>query len=206
MGDAGRAWRTERDRATPGLDEERVGVAVVAACELHNLLPSGESTGQPNRTHARLGAGVDHSDLVDVGNHLTNELRDLRFQFGGGAKRRPFLRRPFHGVDHRRVGVAQDLRAPGVDVVDVGVAVHVAQVRTAGTLHVDGVAAYGLERPNRGVHAAGDGGLGFGEKGRRTLVDHVKGVVVRSPRCHALDHVSRARIQASLVFRHGMKS
>ena len=192
LGDPGRAGCAKRDGATSGLDEERVGVPVVAAGELHNLFPPRESSGQSNGTHACLGAGVDHSDLVDVRNHLTNELRNLRFQFCGGAKRRPLFRRALHGVNHRRVGVSQDLGPPGIDVVDVGVAVDVAQVRAQGALHVNGVAAHRLERPNRRVHAARDGGLGFGEEGRRTLVDHVKGVVVRSPRCHALDHVSRA--------------
>ena len=46
LGDAGRTGCAKRDRPAPGLDEERVGVPVVAPAELHNLLPSGESTGQ----------------------------------------------------------------------------------------------------------------------------------------------------------------
>ena len=58
-------------------------------------------------------------------------------------------------AEHRGMGVAEDHRAPGADVVDVAVAVEVEEIRPLGPVDEDRLAADAAEGPGRAVHAAG---------------------------------------------------
>ena len=60
------------------------------------------------------------------------------------------------GLDDRGMGVAEDHRAPGADVVDVAVAVDVPNVGAGAADEEGGLAADGAEGADRGIHAAGD--------------------------------------------------
>ena len=65
-----------------------------------------------------------------------------------------------HRVEHGRVAVAQDHRAPGADVVDVLLAVGVPHVGPLGAGDEARRAAYGAKGAHGRVHAAGDQRLG----------------------------------------------
>ena len=58
LGHAGRARDAERRGAGAGGDEQAVGVAVVAAVELDDLVAAGEAAREAQRAHRRLGAGA----------------------------------------------------------------------------------------------------------------------------------------------------
>jgi hypothetical protein len=64
-------------------------------------------------------------------------------------------RRLRHRAHHGRVRVPQDQRAPGEDVVDVLVAVHVPEPRPARALHEERLAPHRAEGAHRRVDAAG---------------------------------------------------
>ncbi|MCY1450169.1 hypothetical protein D9M71_669540 [compost metagenome] len=72
---------------------------------------------------------------------------------------------PAHRVEHVRVAVAEDHRAPGADVVDVALVVFIHHVGAFRVLEEQRRAADALERADRGVDAAGDVLLGVGEQG-----------------------------------------
>src|SRR5690606_8954948 len=86
-------------------------------------------------------------------------------------------------------GVAEDERPPGVDEVDVGVAVDVAHAGAAGFGDVDRVASDAAEGADRRVHTAGDdagGALGVGGRGGgverlRLPVSHSASLSYRRP-------------------------
>ena len=65
---------------------------------------------------------------------------------------------------HLRVGVAQNQRPPGEDVIDVAVAVHIVHIRALALADEEGLAAHRAEGPHRRVDTAGQQALGFGKK------------------------------------------
>jgi hypothetical protein len=65
LGNAGARWSSERGQAAARLNQERVGMAVVAAGELDDLRTSGRGSRQPDRRGGGLGSAVDHPHDVD---------------------------------------------------------------------------------------------------------------------------------------------
>ena len=63
--DAGRVGDAEGERAGARLDEEEVGVAVVAALELHDRVAAREAARGAERRHAGLGAARDGAHHLD---------------------------------------------------------------------------------------------------------------------------------------------
>src|SRR5437870_1151954 len=57
-GDTGAVRIAEGERARSGLDEQRIGMAVIAAIEFDDLIALGEATSQTDRGHACLGSRV----------------------------------------------------------------------------------------------------------------------------------------------------
>ena len=65
----------------------------------------------------------------------------------------PSRRGALHRLDDRRIGVAEDRRAPRLHVVDVAVALGVDELRALGPVHEERRAADRVERPHRRAHA-----------------------------------------------------
>ena len=64
-GHARRVGDAERQRARPGLHEQEVGVAVVAALELQDRRAPGEAARHADRRHRRLGAARHRAHHLD---------------------------------------------------------------------------------------------------------------------------------------------
>jgi hypothetical protein len=64
---AGAGGVAEGRQARAGLDQQRVGVAVVAAFELDDLAAAGGAARQAQRAHAGFGAAADQAHLLDAG-------------------------------------------------------------------------------------------------------------------------------------------
>ena len=94
LGHAGRAGDAERRDAGAGRDEQRVGVAVVAAVELQDLAPAGEAARDAQRAHRGLGAGGDEAHLLDRGHVAHDPLGELHLAGAGRAVGGPARRRP----------------------------------------------------------------------------------------------------------------
>ena len=67
--------------------------------------------------------------------------------------------------DHLRMGVPQDHRPPGADVIDVAIAVDVEQIGPFAAREENRLAADAAKRPRRAVHAAGHQLSWHGERG-----------------------------------------
>ena len=154
LGDAGRRRDALGGEARARLREQAVDVAVVGAGELDERLAAGGRAGEPDRAHRRLGARGRHAQHVDARHALADELGELDLAGRRRAVARAERGGRGDGLDHRRVGVAEDQRAPGADVVDVDVAVDVEDLRALGALDEDRVAADRAHRAHGRVHAA----------------------------------------------------
>ncbi len=123
--DAGGGRYAEGCQAAAGLDQQGVGVAVVAAVELEDLVAAGVAAGQADGAHGCFGSGRDHAHLLDVWIGFANHLGQLGFSCRWCAKgcacRGGFL----DGLNDFRVAVAKYHRAPRADIIDIAVVVGV---------------------------------------------------------------------------------
>ena len=153
---AGAGGRAEGQRAAAGRHEEGVDVAVIVPGELHHFVPPRGPAGEADGAHGGLGPAVGEPDLVDGRDGVDDEFGEFGLGRGGGAEGGG----PGEGVRDRghdgRVPVAEDVRPPGADEVDVAVAVDVGEERPLAGGHMNGRAADGPERAGRAVHPAGD--------------------------------------------------
>lgn len=150
--------------AGAGLDQQAVGVTVVAALELDDAVAAGVATGQADGAHGRLGAGTDHAHHLHRRHQAADQLGHLGLERGRCAVGEAVVELATDRVEHLRVAVAEDHRAPGADVVDVALVVFIDHVRAFGMLEEQRGAADAAEGAYRRIDAAGDVLLGVGEE------------------------------------------
>ena len=110
-------------QARAGLDQQRVGMAVVAALELDDLVAAGGAARQPQRAHRRLGARADQAHLLDRRHAARGSPRRARSRARSARRTRGRRRRPRCTASSTAgMAVAEDHRPPGADVVDVALA------------------------------------------------------------------------------------
>ena len=153
---ARRIWLAEGQRAGTGFHQQTVGMAVIAAFELNDLIAAGEAAGQANRAHGRFGAGVHHPHHIHGRDQLGHQLRHFHFHFGRRAKAQAAGRRFDHRIADSRVVVAQHHRTPGADIIDIGLPVHVIKIGAIRAFDKQRRAADAGEGAHRRVNAAGD--------------------------------------------------
>ena len=169
-------------QARAGFNQQRIGMAVVAALELDELAAAGGATGQANGAHARFGARADEADHLHRWHQAQDFFGQLHFALCGGAEAEAFECGLLHRFKHGGVAVAQDHRAPGADVVDETLVVGIPEVGALRALDEAGCAAHGLEGTHGRVHAAGDQRLGAFKQGNIEISAWCHGVALQSLR------------------------
>ena len=162
---AGGIGQPQGGHSGTGLDEEHVGVAVVAALELDHLVATGVSPHQTEHGHAGFRAAVDETNHLHAGDGLDDHFRQGVLQGAGGSKARSLLNRLLKRCDHFRVGMSADGRSPAADVIDVFVPVHVPCIGPLDPVEHEGLAANRFEGAHRGTDASRHEALGFTEDG-----------------------------------------
>ena len=110
----------------PAAGQQPVGVAVVAAVELHDPVPTGHAAGQAHRAHGRLGARRHQPHLLAAGHPGADRLgqqhlaRRRRAEGGAAAAAALVMASVTIGM-----GVAEQDGAVGLDQVDVAGALDV---------------------------------------------------------------------------------
>jgi hypothetical protein len=127
-------------------------MAVIAAFELDDDLPTRRGPGQTDGRHGRLSAGANEAQLLDgriAGDDLLGEIGFGRRRCPkAGAVRGCLLNRFNHG----REGVAEDHGSPGTEVVNVAIAVRVPQICALAALDKGRLATHGT----KGAHGRVD--------------------------------------------------
>ena len=134
----------------------RVRVAVVAALELQDEVAAGESAGEPDRAHRRLGPARDEPDHLHRRHGRDDALGELDLR--SPSARRTWSRLGcrscrFHDLGPR---VAEQQRAPRLHEVDVAAAVRIDDVRALAPDREPRDAADRPERAHRRVHPSRD--------------------------------------------------
>ena len=75
----------EGERARAGFDEQRIGMAVVAAFEFHDQLAAGKAAREPDRRHGRFSARRNEPHPLERGHELAQALGKLCLLRGGRA-------------------------------------------------------------------------------------------------------------------------
>src|SRR5690606_1670739 len=102
---------------------EKIGVAVVAAVDLDELVATGEAAGEAHGGHGRLGTRVDGAHLVDGGQGGTDGLGELHLELGGRSERSASAQRLLDGFEDFGVSVAEHQGTPRADEIDKALAV-----------------------------------------------------------------------------------
>ena len=127
--DARRVGQGEGRDAGSGGSQQGVDVPVVAAGELHDDVPPGEATGQPDRRHRRLGPAGDQSHLLDRRDPGNDLLGEEHLALAGRPEGEALCRSMIHGIKDVGVPVTEDHRSPGAEQVHQPVAVDVDEPR-----------------------------------------------------------------------------
>ncbi len=153
-GHAGRGRHAEGQGAGARLDQQRIGVSVVTAFELHDGVTTREAACQTNGRHGRFGARAHHAHLLHRRHQRAQGIGHLGLDGRRRAESESPGRRLLHGPDDLGMRVAGDHRPPGAHVVDIAPAVGIDEVGALAALEEDRFAADRPEGPYRRVDAA----------------------------------------------------
>jgi len=123
--DAGAVGLPVGERAAAGLDQQRVDMAVVASLKLDEFVATGEAARKADATHGRLGAAVDHANLLDARHPFANGPRHLELVRIGNAEAHAARGRVRHGLEHHLRRVPENGRAPRADKIEQLAAVEI---------------------------------------------------------------------------------
>jgi hypothetical protein len=105
---------------------------------------------------ADMVASVPEADFLDGGKCFDDEFGEVGLGGRGRAEAGAVAGGVEDGVEHSGVGVAENERAPGPDIVDVFVVVGVPDARTQPADEKRRLAFDRFESANGGIHSAGD--------------------------------------------------
>lgn len=146
---AGGRGIAESQHARPRLHQQAVAVTVVAAFELDDGIASGEAAGQPDRAHGGLGAGRYQAHHVHAGHPLHQQFGQLYFAFRRRPESKPLAGGLLHRAHGIGIGMTENQRPPGTDVVDVRLAIGIPDPGAFAVREKARCAAYGTEGADR---------------------------------------------------------
>ena len=154
LGHAGATGDCQGRQTRARLDEQPIRVPVVGAREFDDEVPAGCSSRDPQRAHHRLGARRGEAKTLHRRHRPLDRLAQLDLERVRRAQGKTVRGCTHHRLDDRRMGVAEDGRPPGTDVVDIAPSVGVPDMRSAASFEHERPPADGAERPDRAVDPA----------------------------------------------------
>ena len=146
---------------------------VVAAFEFQDLIAARIASCDAQCAHRRFCARRYHADHFDRWHPFLDEFRHVVLKDGRCAERCAACRLFLDGFHHFRMGVAQNQRAPGQDIIDIRITVNVRDGRAVSGLHENRVHIDRFECAHRAVDAAWHQCFRFFECLFRVFVSHI---------------------------------
>ena len=137
-------------------NQQRVRMAVIAAIKFDDHIPAGNAARQSDGAHGGFGAGIDHSNHFNGRNCVNHKLGQFNFQISRGAKAGSAFQDAADGFHHCWMAVAQNHGAPGPDIINVGVAIHINDHAAIGMMNERRNRSHGFAGPDRAVDSAGN--------------------------------------------------
>ena len=131
-------------------------MTVVAAFKFDDLVAAGKATCQADRAHGGLGTGVHHTHHVHSRDQFGDQFRHFHFHLGWRAEAQAALGGFNHRIADSRMVVTQHHRTPGADIIDIGFAIDIIQIRAVSTFDKQRRTAYAGKGANRRIHATWD--------------------------------------------------
>ena len=160
-GDTGTVRHAVSHNTGTGFHQHGVAMAVVAAGELDNLIPSGKTTGCPDGAHHRLRTGVYHPHHLNGGHQVTHQLSHGHLCLGSCTEAQAVFGGLHGSFQHRRVVMPQNHGAPGAHIIRVLISVYIPDLGALGLGDEPGALPYGAKGTHRAVDAAGNQVLCF---------------------------------------------
>ena len=155
-GNAGRGGHAEGEGAGAGLDQQGVGVAMVAALELDNAVAPGKAPRQADGAHGGLGARVDHAHHVHRRHQLAEQIGHAGLDFRGRTEAESLCRHFPDRTDHVGMCMTGNHRSPRADVIDVALVIDIEQPGPFTAAEEYRVATDPFEGAHRRVDATGN--------------------------------------------------
>ncbi|MNS51466.1 hypothetical protein D3C72_841440 [compost metagenome] len=131
-------------------------MAVVAAFEFDDFVATGKAARQADSAHGGFRTGVHHAHHVHGRDQFGHQLRHFDFHLGRCTEAQAALCSFNHRIADSRVVVTQHHRTPGADIIDIGFAVHIVQIRAVRTFNKQRRSADAGKGANRRVDPAWD--------------------------------------------------
>jgi len=147
------------------LDQQGVDMPVVAPGELDDHVASGESPGDTDRAHGRLGSRVDHADHFHRRDGIDDGGGERGLGTGGGTEAGSLVEGRPDRILHRGMLVSEDVGTPRADVVDELVPIDVIEVGPFAPVHDERLAPHPSKGPGGTVHPTGNQAAGVQEFG-----------------------------------------
>src|SRR5438045_7056516 len=112
-------------------------MTVIAATKFDEFIATGIRSCQAQGTHSSLGTGVDEAHHFKRWYALDHQSCQLIFSLGRRAKAKAALAGLHNCLHHFGMGMSQDHRPPGLDVIEVTIAVHIIEIRSLGSADED---------------------------------------------------------------------
>src|SRR5687768_10758499 len=131
-------------------------MAMIAALKFDDAVPPGVTARKADSAHRGFGSGAYQPYLLNGRHQFTQQFRDLQFRLGGRPKSQAVFCCGTYRLNHLRVGMPQNQRSPGADVVYVGFAIRVPYIGPLTFPEKYRRTTYRLEGANRRVDASGN--------------------------------------------------
>mmetsp|Transcript_130223 Transcript_130223/g.183721 ORF Transcript_130223/g.183721 Transcript_130223/m.183721 type:complete len:242 (-) Transcript_130223:26-751(-) len=129
-------------------------MAMVATLELHHHITLGEGTNQSEHSHACFSATVGEAHHLHRRDCIDDHLGQLVLQGTGSTEGSTLLHLSTQGLQHLVICMANDGRAPGANIVNILVSIHIPRIGSFDTVKNNRVATHRLESSHRAGHAA----------------------------------------------------
>ena len=131
-------------------------MAVIAAGELNDLVPSCGGARQSQGAHGRFRTGVDQANLVHTRHGGDDQFCKPGFGEGRSPEAGALLHRFGCASNNFRICMAENERSPAQHVIDVGIAIDIRHLAAGARFKEDRRSANGSKCAHRRINSTGD--------------------------------------------------